>query len=123
MKIGRRRWIPVALCCLPAVAIAAILLAGIVVGGASIGAVFGGPIGVGVLGLALLACPVTMGWMLWRMSAGSDHTARSNDCCIPEQQNVAQVPDAAERLSALRMRRAALEAEIAEVARSVEPEA
>jgi len=104
---------PIALCCLPGVAIAAIIGVGIAVGGAAVGASLGGPLGIGLIVLAALACPVSMGLMM--RPRGSSQKAASNssqlmaDCCAPEEETPS------ERVAALRAQRESLERELAEM--------
>lgn len=64
--------------------------------------------------IAVLACPVGMGLMMWWMSKSmsADHSSSS-----PKTQS------STERLAALRARREALEAEMAEIARIAELQA
>lgn len=126
METGLRGWLPVALCCVPLLAIAAIVGIGIVIGGASFEASLGGPVGLGLIVVALLACPVTMSWMMWRAQMRRVASGRSGvlaDCCLPEQPVSPDEPGPAERLQALRARREAVEAEIAAVSRLTEREA
>jgi Mn2+/Fe2+ NRAMP family transporter len=90
-----KKWWPVALCCIPALVIAAAL-------------------GIGLVSLAnlsrwaaVLACPLAMGLMLWMMSKnmGSEQATGSHH-------------SAAERLHALQAQRRQLDLEIAEVENS-----
>ncbi len=116
MNAKLRKWMPIALCCLPGVAVAAIVGIGIAFGGAAIGTSLGGPLGLGLLVLATLACPVSMGLMMLRQRGADPASATGNsattmDCCLPVPGEEASV----ERLTALRARREALEHELAEL--------
>lgn len=119
MNTKMRRWLPIALCCLPGAAIAAIVI-GIAAGGSVFGASFGGPLGLGLIALAMLACPVSMGLIMMRRGSNQKSAPNSShamaDCCAPgEAPTPAAVDSAAERLAALREHRQALERELAEL--------
>lgn len=110
-----KRWIPIALCCVPGVAIAIIVGIGIVFGGAVFSS---SPLGIGLIALAALACPLSMGLMMRGMKQNSaTGSARMlADCCAPNQAAVSVDTDlSADSLSTLRSRREALEREIAEL--------
>ena len=113
MNTQLKQWLPMLLCCLPAVA--AIAIAGI--GGAAFGTPLNGPLGLGLLALAALACPLSMGWMLWRarrQPATASSLPMIADCCLPGQKSAdTQVEASVDRLAALREQRAALERELA----------
>lgn len=70
-----------------------------------------------LLTLAFLACPLAMGGMIWMMSKQMGSESSHSPSGEPLQ------ADPAERLAALRRKRQALEAEIAEVVKIVELEA
>lgn len=112
MNTKLRKWMPIALCCLPGVAIAAAIGIGIAVGGAAVGAFLGGPLGIGLIVLAALACPLSMGLMMMR-KRGSSQKATSNssqlmaDCCAPGEEA------SSDRLESLRAQRESLEHELA----------
>ena len=112
MNTKLRKWMPIALCCLPGVAIAAILGIGIAVGGAAVGASLGGPLGIGLIVLAALACPLSMYLMMTRQR-GLSQNATSNrsqlmaDCCAPGEET------SSDRLESLRTQRESLERELA----------
>jgi len=112
-----RRWLPIALCCLPGVAAAAVIGIGAAVGGAAAGAFLNGPLGLGLIVLAVLACPLSMGWMMWRAAnrkAASSSAVMMADCCAPgEVPTPAEAGPSAERLAALRAQREAFERELA----------
>ncbi len=112
MNAKLRKWMPIALCCLPGVAIAAIVGIGAAVSGASLS----GPLGLGLIALAMLACPLSMGLMMMRRGSNQNSTSGSSqmmaDCCAPGEQ--AQTVES-DRLAALRARREALERELAEL--------
>ena len=57
MKATFRKWLPIALCCVPGIAVAVIVGVGLAAGGAALGASFGGPLGLVLIGLAV-------GWYL-----------------------------------------------------------
>lgn len=86
MNTKIRKWLPIALCCLPGVAVAAILGVSIALGGATLSASLGGPLGIGLIVLAALTCPLSMYLMMSRQR-GSSQQAASNasqmmaDCC------------------------------------------
>ncbi len=110
-----KRWLPIALCCLPGIAVAAIVGVGIAGGGA----ILGGPLGLGLITLAILACPLSMGWMMRgtnRNTASRDSTMMA-DCCMPSEATSAssEAGSSADRLAGLRAKREALERELAEM--------
>lgn len=114
MQARLRKWMPMALCCLPGIAVAAAVGIGLTLGGATFGAWLGGPLGVGLIALALLACPISMGLMMRRrLGSQQESTGAASpaiplaDCCL----TVDEVP--AERVARLRARRKALEREVA----------
>ena len=115
MKINFRKWIPIALCCLPGVAVAAIVGVGLTAGGAAVGTWLGGPLGLGLLVLAVLACPVSMVVMMRQRGSGqqtmSDGSTALMDCCLPAQGEEAST----NRLASLRAKREALEHELAKL--------
>lgn len=118
-----RNWTPIALCCIPAVVIAVVGL-GIVTGGAGFGALFGGPLGLGLIVLALLLCPLSMGWMMWRMQkqhGTSGNSAIMAECCLPEQQAAGAEVGLASRLQKLRTQREVLAREVTELQGRMEP--
>lgn len=109
-----RKWLPIALCCLPGVAVAAIVVIGMAFGGAVLSTTLSGPLGVGLLVLAVAACPMSMGLMMWRQRRSSQgtemgHSSMGMECCAPGK---GASPD---RLAALRAQREALERELAEL--------
>jgi len=111
MNTKVRRWLPIALCCLPGVAAVVVLAIGSAAGGAALG----GSLRLVLIAFAMLACPLSMGLMMRRGShrnsaSGASHTM--TDCCAPgEQTSIAE----SDRLAALRTRREALEHEVAEL--------
>ena len=115
MNTKLRNWLPIALCCLPGVGIVAIVGIGLAVGGAAFGA---SPLGLGLVTLALLACPLSMGLMMWRSRKAAPGSSSSMACCAPDAALAAfeaELP--ADRLAVLRERREALECEVAELQR------
>ena len=119
MNINLRKWVPIALCCLPGIAIVAIVGIGILLGGAAFGAFIGTPLGLGLIALALLACPISMILMMRRQMNRDDAASDSPgmaDCCLPEEpQAVSEIDSQADRLATLRAQREALERELAEM--------
>lgn len=115
MNAKLRKWMPIALCCLPGVAIVALVAIGAVVSGASLS----GPLGLGLIALAVLACPLSMGLMMRRGSNQNSAPGDSRmmaDCCLPGETPMASEADSsAGRLAALRAQREALERELAEM--------
>lgn len=114
MKALLKRWWPMALCCLPGVAVAVIVGLGIAFGGAAAVTWLGGPLGLGLLVLATLACPVSMGLMMTRQrstiqKSASNSTSMMAGCCLPDE----AAPS--DRLATLRAQRQALEHELAEL--------
>lgn len=92
MNHKQQAWLPMVLCCIPALAIAGGLLFGI---------------GSGLVlpsWIVVLACPVSMGAMMWMMS----RTQATGDSYLA---NSDRTPT--ERLAALHQQRQALDAEIA----------
>jgi len=112
MNAKLRKWIRIALCCLPGVAIAAIIGVAIALGGSAVGTSLGGPLGIGLIVLAVLACPLSMGLIMMRQR-GSSQKVTSNgsqlmaDCCAPEEETPS------ERVATLRAQRESLERELA----------
>src|SRR6266508_4401469 len=111
MNTKLQKWMPIALCCLPGVAIAVMIGMGIAVGGAAVGAFLGGPLGIGLIVLTTLACPRSMYLMMTRrrglnqkiLSNGSQMMA---DCCEPGEEA------SSNRLESLRAQRKSLEREL-----------
>lgn len=125
MNAKLRKWMPIALCCLPGVAVAAVVGVGIAAGGAAFGTWLGGPLGLGLIALAVLACPLSMGLMMRRQRAASQNpTSGINapmmaDCCAPGTTIASSEAQAsADRLAELRAKREALEHELAEMQQS-----
>lgn len=111
MNTKLRKWIPIALCCLPGVAVAAIIGIGIALGGSVVGASLGGPLSIGLIVLAVLACPLSMYLMMTRQR-GSRQKATPNglqmtaDCCAPGEEATS------DHLESLRTQRESLEREL-----------
>src|SRR6266849_3001127 len=116
MPATLRKWLPIALCCLPGIAIVGLVGIGLAAGGTALGATFGGPLGLAVIGLAVLACPVSMGLMMLRQRSSGAKSGRAagaslamEDCCLPLQpQADAEVAS----LASMRARRETLEREL-----------
>lgn len=102
--VSLRRWLPVAVCCVPAMVVAAAIRLGLLANlrtsteGAN-------PIFL----LLTLACPVGMGLMMWLMA--KDMNRQPNHAETDDQPE----PESAERLVALYQPRELIEAEIAEL--------
>ena len=111
MNTKLQKWMPIALCCLPGVAIAAIIGVGIGVGGSAVGAFLSGPLGIGLVVLAALACPLSMGLMMRRHGSSQKTTQndsqRMADCCAPGEET------STDHLATLRAQRKLLERELA----------
>lgn len=116
LKMRFKAWLPMALCCVPAVVIAVIVGLGVAVGGVTLGAATGGSWPLGLIVLALLVCPLHMGWMMWRMrrqdGAAGQLSIGAAACCPPAKQRSAVETAALERVAVLRRRREALEQEV-----------
>ncbi len=119
MSATMRKWLPIALCCVPGIAIAGLVGIGLAVGGTALGATFGGPLGVAVIGVAVLACPASMGLMMLRQRRSSEKSGgaagaplATMDCCLPSQ---TQAGAEAASLAALRTQRETLERELVEL--------
>lgn len=112
MNTKVRKWMPIALCCLPGISVTIIIGVGIVLGDAAIGASLGGPLGIGLIVLAALACPLTMYFMMTQQR-GSSRNATPNssqwmaDCYAPGDEA------SSDRLESLRAQRESLEREVA----------
>jgi len=108
-----KRWLPMALCCLPSVAIAAVIGVGFAVGGAAFGGFLNSPLGLAFVSLGMLACPLSMGLMMRGEMKSGGQTTSSNSptmpCCPPEED------PATVRLAEMRTKREALEREVAEL--------
>jgi hypothetical protein len=114
MRDKLSKWIPIALCCLPGVTVAAILGIGVAFGGAAVGGLLSGPLGLGLLVLATLVCPMGMGLMMMRQRGSGQDSTPGNastmvNCCLPGEE------PPSDRLAALRAQREALERELAEL--------
>lgn len=72
------KWLPIALCCVPGITITAIVGIGFIVGGV---AFINSPLSVGLLILALLACPFSMGLMMFKMNRRMQLRQVSH-CCV-----------------------------------------
>ena len=112
MNTKLQKWMPIALCCLPGVAIAAILGISIAIGGAAVGPSLGGLLGIGLIVLAALACPLSMYWMMTRrrrlsQKVTSNGSQTMADCCAPSEEF------SSDRLESLRTQRESLEHELA----------
>lgn len=110
-----RSWLPIALCCVPGVALVGLLVGGLVLGGTAAG-ILGSPWALGILAVAILACPLAMGWAVLQRARqapalGAARTAL--ECCPPESLAAPSDMDLAEsRLTELRERRRTLEMEL-----------
>ncbi len=112
MNTKLRKWMPIALCCLPGVAAAAIIGVGIALGGSMVGASLGGPLGISLIVLAALACPLSMYLMMTRQRGSSEKPAPNGsqlmaDCCAPGEEA------SSDRLESLKAQRESLEHELA----------
>ncbi len=80
-----KQWLPMLLCCLPGL----VLIGVWAIGSVAPGAALNGPLGIGLIILALLACPLSMGLMMWRgrlrQNAGAQPAAHAPlmACCPP----------------------------------------
>ena len=119
MSTRLKKWLPIGLCCLPGIAIAAFVGASVLLGGASVGAGLGSPLRLGLLALALLACPLGMGVMTWLNKRNAPEGLTNNvACCAPGEQMAmaskqVQATSSAERLAQLVARRETLERQLA----------
>lgn len=124
MSAQLRRWLPIGLCCLPGLAIAAFVGASVLLGGATFGVGLGGPLGFAIIALALLACPLSMGLMMRRSNrSASASTMSSMACCAPDEGipgmlNQPEASSRSERLAELVARREVLERELAQRSQS-----
>jgi uncharacterized membrane protein YqjE len=90
-------------------------------GGAAVGVSFSGPLGLGLIALAMLACPVSMGVIIWRQGRSKQKASPAAvllmvNCCLPGETLAAiESGNPGERLAELRARREALERELAEL--------
>ena len=66
-----RKWMPIALCCLPGIAVAAIVGVSIALGSATVSASMSGPLGIGLIVLAALSCPMSMYFLMTRQRGSS----------------------------------------------------
>lgn len=111
MNAKLRKWMPIALCCLPGIAVAAIIGVGIALGGSAVGTSLGGPLGISLVILAVLACPLSMYLMMARQRGSSQQPAPNGsllmaDCCAPGEET------SSDRLESLRAQRQSLEREL-----------
>lgn len=119
MNSKMKRWLPIAICCLPGVLMVTIVGISLAVGGATFGAFTSGPIGLGLIAVAVLACPLSMALMMRHKSNQKPASGGSQtmaDCCRPSEPDVTKgVDSAVKRLAVLRQRRKALERELVEL--------
>lgn len=113
-----KQWLPMLFCCLPGL----VLIAVWALGSAALAAALNGPLGISLITLALLACPLSMGLMMWRgrlrQNAGAQPTAQASlMACCPPTHTAADTPTktSVERLTALQERRLILEREVVEL--------
>ena len=116
MNVKLRKWMPIALRCLPGVAVAAII--GVSLGGSTIGNSLGGLLGIGLIVLAALACPLSMYLMMTRRRESSQNATLNSsqlmvDCCAPGEET------STDHLATLRAQRESLEHELASMQSSV----
>jgi len=111
MNTKLQKWMPIAICCLPGVAIAAMIGMGIAVGGAAVGAFLGGSLGIGLIVLTTLACPLSM-YLMMTQQRGSSQKAISNTSHPMAECRARGVEDAGDPLVTLRTRREVLEREL-----------
>ena len=118
MSSKSRQWLPIALCCLPGVALAGIWGISLIVGGAAVGAFWSGPLGLGMISAAMLACPFSMGLTMWRprqsrLNSATTSLTQTVVCCLPGETLAAFESDnPTQRLTEFRARRVALEHEL-----------
>ena len=119
MTATLRKWLPIALCCVPGIALAGLVGIGLAAGGTALGAAFGGPLGLAVILLAVLACPASMGLMMLRQRGLAEKSGRATlaspamaDCCLPAQP---QADAESASLATLRARRETLERELVDL--------
>ena len=110
-----RSWLPIALCCVPGVALVGLLAGGLILGGTAAG-ILNSPWALGILAVAVLACPLAMGWAVLHRarSVSVSGAARTVlDCCPPDSLAAPSDTDLLEsRLTELRERRRALQMEV-----------
>ena len=118
MSSKARKWLPIALCCLPGVTLTAIWGMSLIVGGTAVGALWSGPLGLVLISAAMLACPVSMVLTMWhphqaRPEATAKNLTSMVNCCLPGETLAAIESDnPTQRLTELRARRVALEHEL-----------
>lgn len=66
MSTKLRKWLPIALCCLPGIAVAAVVVLGLAFSSTAFGTSLDEPLGLALIALAVLACPLSMGLITWR---------------------------------------------------------
>lgn len=117
MNAKLRTWLPIGLCCLPGMAAVAIVGFGLIAGETAFGTSLGGSLGLGLVALAILACPLSMGLMMWRSrNTAPGRLSSMASCCAPDEAAASfGATSPAERLAALHDRREALERELAEL--------
>lgn len=82
-----RRWLSIALCCLPGMTAAALLGLSFATGGAALGAALGGRLGLTVLALIALTCPLIMMVIMARagQQPGRLRSSGQTACCAPPE--------------------------------------
>ena len=118
MSSKSRKWLPITLCCLPAVTLAAIWGMSLIVGGAAVGAFWSGPLGLGLISVAMLACPVSMVLTMGRprqsrLDSTTKNLTPTVGCCLPGETLAAfGSNNPTQRLTELRAKREALAHEL-----------
>ena len=114
-----RRWIPIALCCLPGLVAAGLVALGLAAGGTAWGNILGSPLGSALGAVFAMTYLGWIGWMSWRMMrrpSPSRPTRAAAECCegvgpVPSDESIAN----GERLALLIAQREHLEARLAQL--------
>jgi hypothetical protein len=118
MNTRLKVWKSLILCCLPGIVVAAVVTIILAIGGPFFGTSPFGWLGLGLVALALLACPFSMAFMMFRMKRHgvSEHAPPLASCCASNEAIASTESDSVEaQLATLRRRRQALERELAEL--------
>lgn len=114
-----RRWIPIALCCLPGLVAAGLVALGLAAGGTASGNILGSPLGSALGAVFAVTYLGWIGWMSWRMirrPSPSRPMRAPAECCDDIEPAVFDATIAnAERLTLLTAQREQLEARLAQL--------